>query len=94
MRLEDYGILWEHLSLNTYKPGFLTRPCAYRRDKQGHEGDFVLSQRRDEVDAIECKWNSDSFDSTAVEIFRQSYPNGRNYLVTPVRNARLHQAIR
>jgi hypothetical protein len=45
--------------------------------------DFILSHGRDEVDAIECKWNSDAFDSTALETFRQFYPQGRNFLVTP-----------
>jgi len=45
--------------------------------------DFVLAHRRDEVDAIECKWNSDAFDSTALQVFRSYYPRGRNYLVSP-----------
>jgi hypothetical protein len=35
------------------------------------------------VGTIECKWNSDAFDSTALETFRQFYPMGRNFLVTP-----------
>ena len=39
--------------------------------------------RRDQVDAIECKWNPGAFDSTALKLFRTDYPNGRNFLVTP-----------
>ena len=83
LRSEDYGILWEHLVLEHLQARFPDTPVRYWRDKQGHEVDFILSHRRDEVDAIECKWNSDSFDSTALEIFRQFHPNGRNFLVTP-----------
>ncbi len=45
--------------------------------------DFILSHRRDEVDAIECKWNPEAFDSTALKLFRTYYPHGRNFLVTP-----------
>ena len=45
--------------------------------------DFVLAHRRDEVDAIECKWDSRSFDSAALQVFRSYYPKGRNFLVTP-----------
>jgi hypothetical protein len=45
--------------------------------------DFVLAHRRDEVDAIECKWDPGAFDPAALRLFRRYYPNGRNYLVTP-----------
>ena len=53
--------------------------------------DFVLAHRRDEVDAIECKWNSDAFDSAALEVFRSYYPKGRNYLVTPSGDPAYHK---
>ena len=55
----------------------------YWRDKQGREVDFVLAHRRDEVDVIECKWNSDAFNAAALAVFRSYYPKGRNYLVSP-----------
>jgi predicted AAA+ superfamily ATPase len=55
----------------------------YWRDKPGHELDFVLASRRDEADAIECKWNPAEFDSAALKVFRRYYPQGRNFLVTP-----------
>jgi hypothetical protein len=45
--------------------------------------DFVLAHRRDEVDAIECKWDPSAFDSATLKVFRDYYPKGRNYLVTP-----------
>lgn len=55
----------------------------YWRDKSGREVDFVLTRRRGEVDAIECKWSRDTFDPSALSVFRRAYPKGRNYLVTP-----------
>jgi len=83
LRTEDCGLLWEHLVLEHLQAQFPDTPIRYWRDKQGHEVDFILSHGRDEVDAIECKWNSDAFDGTALETFRQFYPKGRNFLVTP-----------
>ena len=55
----------------------------YWRGKQGREVDFVMAHRRDEVDVIECKWNSNAFDAAAQAVFRSHYPKGRNYLVSP-----------
>jgi len=43
----------------------------------------VLAHRRDAVDVIECKWDPAAFDSAALRVFRDYYPRGRNYLVTP-----------
>jgi predicted AAA+ superfamily ATPase len=84
LRAEDLGILWEHLVLEHLQAHFPHTPPRYWRDKQGHEVDFVLPRGRDEVDAIECKWNSNAFDSGALEVFRGHYPEGRNFLVTPL----------
>ncbi len=56
---------------------------VYWRDKGGREIDFVLAQRRDQVDVVECKWNASAFDASALKIFRDYYPKGKNYLVTP-----------
>jgi hypothetical protein len=83
LRHEDLGILWEHLVLEHLQSHLPDLPARYWRDKSGHEVDFVLARRRDEVDAIECKWDPGSFDSSALQIFRRSYPKGRNYLVSP-----------
>jgi hypothetical protein len=49
----------------------------------GREADFVVPVRRDQVDLIECTWDASTFDGAVVEVFRQHYPAGRNYLVTP-----------
>jgi predicted AAA+ superfamily ATPase len=83
LRSDDLGILWEHLVLEHLQAHFPDTSVHYWRDKQGREMDFVLAHRRDEVDVIECKWNSTAFDSTALELFRSYYPKGRNFLVSP-----------
>jgi len=83
LRQDDFGILWEHLVLEYLQAHFPDTPVQYWRDKGGHEIDFVLAHHRDAVDAIECKWNPDTFDSTALKVFRGYYPKGRNYLVSP-----------
>lgn len=83
MRREDFGALWEHLVLEHIQAHFPDIPVCYWRDKQGREVDFTLTRRRDQVDAIECKWDPASFDSAALKLFRSYYPRGRNYLVTP-----------
>lgn len=83
LRSDDLGTLWEHLVLEQMQAHFPDTPVLYWRDKSGREVDFVLAHRRDEVDAIECKWNSRAFDSSALQVFRSYYPKGRNYLVTP-----------
>lgn len=83
LRPEDFGALWEHLVLEHLQAHFPDTPVRYWRDKHGREVDFILAHRRDEVDAIECKWNPDTLDPAALKLFRSYYPLGRNYLVTP-----------
>jgi len=83
LRQEDFGLLWEHLLLEHLQARFPDTPVRYWRDKQGREVDFVLAHRRDHVDAIECKWNPEAFDSSALQVFRSYYPEGRNFLVSP-----------
>ena len=83
LRQDDLGQLWEHLVLEQLQASFPNTTIRYWRDKSGREVDFVIEHRRDEVDAIECKWNPAAFDAGALETFRKYYPNGRNYLVSP-----------
>jgi uncharacterized protein len=83
LRPDDCAILWEHIVLEQLQAQFPNTPARYWRDKGGHEVDFVLAHRREEVDAVECKWDTRAFDSTALKVFRGYYPKGRNYLVTP-----------
>jgi predicted AAA+ superfamily ATPase len=83
LRTEDFGALWEHLVLEHLQAHFPDTPIRYWRDKAGHEIDFILARRRDEVDAIECKWDPAAFESSSLKLFRGYYPKGRSYLVTP-----------
>ena len=83
LRADDYGVLWEHLVLEHLQAFFPELAARYWRDKSGREVDFVLAQRRDAIDAIECKWDPAAFDSSALQVFRGFYPKGRNFLVTP-----------
>jgi hypothetical protein len=83
---EDLGLLWEHLVLNELQGRLQTRLINYWRDKRGHEIDFVLTKKHKNVDvqiAIECKWNGENFNSTNLEAFRRSYPEGKNFVVSP-----------
>jgi predicted AAA+ superfamily ATPase len=83
LRPEDFGILWEHLVLEHLQANFPSNQIHYWRDKTGNEVDFVLACRRDVIDAIECKWDPGKFDPSALKLFRNYYPKGRNYLITP-----------
>lgn len=83
LRPDDFGLLWEHLVLEQLQAHFPDTPVRYWRDKSGHEVDFVLAHGREEVDAIECKWDPEAFDSSALALLRSYYPKGRNFLVTP-----------
>ncbi len=84
LRPEDHGILWEHLVLEYLQSLSPERAIRYWRDKAGHEVDFVLPRSRNEIDAIECKWNPNDFDVSAIRKFRTFYPKGKNYLVCPL----------
>jgi predicted AAA+ superfamily ATPase len=83
LRQDDLGQLWEHLVLEQLQACFPETSIRYWRDKAGREVDFVIEHRRDEVDAVECKWNPAAFDTGTLETFRKYYPKGRNYLISP-----------
>jgi hypothetical protein len=87
LRPDDCGPLWEHLVLETLQAHRPYGPIHYWRDAAGREIDFILPVSRDQVDTVECKWNADQFDATALRIFRTYYPHGSNYLVTPTSSA-------
>jgi hypothetical protein len=83
LRAEDCSVLWEHMVLQQLQPHFPDAPVRHWRDKVGREVDFVPARRRDEVDAIECKWDPRAFDSAAPQVIRNCCAKGRNVLVTP-----------
>jgi predicted AAA+ superfamily ATPase len=84
LRPTDRGLLWEHLVVEAFQARWPGEPVRYWRDKAGREVDFVRPRNRSSVDAYECKWNPDEFDATALKVFREYYPNGDNYLVSPI----------
>jgi len=55
----------------------------YWQDKSRREVDFVIRRGRDRVDVLECKINPDKLDARPVKVFRDLYPQGENYLVSP-----------
>ncbi len=83
LRAEDCGLLWEHLVLDTLLAAGEPR-MHFWRDKQQREVDFVLPRGRDRVDAIECKWKPDAFETRNLAAFRELYPKGRNFVVSPL----------
>jgi predicted AAA+ superfamily ATPase len=84
LRQDDYGVLWEHLVLEHLQAFACNNMVQYWRDSMGREIDFVVARNRDEVDAIECKWDPGQFDPSALATFRAYYPGGRNYLACPL----------
>ena len=84
LRSEDYGVLWEHVVLEFLLAHFPVTTVHYWRDKAGHELDFVLKRRRDEMDVLECKRTAGDFNPSSLKVFRAIYPRGRNFVVTPV----------
>jgi uncharacterized protein len=82
LRQDDLGALWEHVVLETLLSVPVLR-LHYWRDKQQREVDFVIPRARDTVDALECKWQADAFETRGLAAFRASYPQGRNFVVSP-----------
>ena len=83
LRTEDCGVLWEHLVMDTLIAAGLPK-IHFWRDKQQREVDFVVPRGRDAVDAIECKWKPDAFETRGLAAFRALYPKGKNYVVCPL----------
>jgi predicted AAA+ superfamily ATPase len=83
LRTEDCGVLWEHLVLDTLIATGVPK-IHFWRDKQQREVDFIVPRGREVVDAIECKWNADAFETRGLKAFREHYPQGRNYVASPL----------
>jgi hypothetical protein len=83
LRTEDCGVLWEHLVLDTLIAAGLPK-IHFWRDKQQREVDFVVPRGRDAVDAIECKWKPDAFETRGLAAFRALYPKGKNFVLCPL----------
>ncbi len=83
IRNDDRGLLWEHLVLDSLRFRHRDEDVFYWQDKSRREVDFVVRRERDRVDLIECKIDPERVSTTAIEAFRNLYPRGENYLVTP-----------
>jgi len=81
LRKEDRGGLWEHFVLNEMMAQLQSREINYWRTKQHREVDFILPLRNGHVHAIECKMSEKDFDPAAICAFRQTYKDGRNFVV-------------
>jgi uncharacterized protein len=92
LRAEDCGVLWEHLVLDALIAAGQPK-IHFWRDKQHREVDFVLPRGRDAADAIECKWKPDAFETRGLAAFREQYPKGKNYVVSPL-NGPAYERIR
>ncbi len=84
LRPEDYGPLWEHVVLEYLQAHGHAWQIQYWRDATGREIDFVIARGRDQIDAIECKWDPVQFEPTALKVFRAYYPRGTNFVVSPL----------
>ena len=83
IRSEDRGILWEHLVLDTLCAQFPLDKVHYWKDKSNKEIDFIVRTKRDQHQVIECKIDVDRFTGKTFANFRELYPNGVNFVVSP-----------
>ena len=84
IRDDDRGLLWEHLVLDALLMRFAEHDVLYWQDKARREVDFVVRRPEDRVDLVECKVNLDKLNPAPVAAFRKRYPNGDNYVATPL----------
>jgi len=83
LRQEDLGGLWEHMVLDEIRSSVDKDRIHYWRDKSGREIDFVVQINSEKVDVIECKFNPDKINISAIKEFRRLYPSGDNYCISP-----------
>ncbi len=93
IRVEDRGILWEHLILDSLLSQFRREQVFYWRDKSNKEIDFVIRAHSNEYHAIECKVDPDSFSSKSLAEFRAWYPKGKNFVVSPHTSRKYHRSF-
>lgn len=83
LRSEDCGLLWEHLVLDALLAAGVPK-IHFWRDKNQREVDFIVPRGREAADAIECKWRPEAFETRGLAAFREHYPKGRNFVVSPL----------
>ena len=80
---DDRGLLWEHLVPDALRVRFADDSIFYWQDKSRREVDFVVRRERDRVNVLECTINPGKLDAKPVEAFRELYPEGENYILSP-----------
>lgn len=81
IRETDRGLLWEHLVLDMLKVKFTE--VYYWLDKEKYEIDFLTKGQGKSVNTFECKINPKKFSPKALLRFRDYYPEGENYCISP-----------
>jgi len=84
IREDDRGLLWEHLVLDTQRTAINETDLYYWRNKSGREIDFIIRAPEQRVHAVECKINPEYLDSKSLISFRSLYPEGDNYVISPL----------
>lgn len=77
LRDEDNGYLWEHFILNELHGRLQTKQIFYWRDKRGHEIDFIIAPRGNNLIAIECKLSCADFNPKNIQAFHRRYSRGK-----------------
>ncbi|MEN8261776.1 MAG: DUF4143 domain-containing protein [Pseudomonadota bacterium] len=83
IRDDDRGLLWEHLVLDELRLSFPDEDIFYWQDKSRREVDFVIRRGRERVDVLECRINPDKLNVIPIKAFRELYPEGINYILSP-----------
>ena len=83
LRPEDREPLWEHLVIDSLHAQFPSENVLYWRDKSNREIDFIVRTKRSEHHTIECRIDVDRVSVKTLAHFRERYPNGLNFVVSP-----------
>lgn len=94
LRPEDKGVLWEHCVLDMLRSFFPEGRLHYWRDKSGRELDFVVRKAAREFTVFECKYDPDAFEAGSLTPFREAYPGGENFVVSPAVKSRYRKKMK
>lgn len=83
IREDDRGLLWEHLVLDNLRSRIHSNYLFYWRDKSNREIDFIINNKKQMIHTIECKINPDHYKPEALQVFRDIYPTGENFVICP-----------
>ena len=81
LRETDRGLLWEHLVHDMLKVRF--GQVFYWTNKNKNEIDFVIKGGGNAIHTFECKINPGKFSSKSLAKFREYYPEGKNFCLSP-----------